>query len=362
MEPQSVPSSVYPVNQFITPGASTISSALNPYVAPSAGIPKPTTPAVGSDATVRYVTYVKPGSGEIRVIAFRGDTPVNPDEVTSALQAGYFPQGSDELAEYQRDANRNPEDDWNVQDGSKPPNKMTVGELAWSLTRTTYAAGNPKSFTAGVGNLIGKGLGAGVMKSVLGNVPSDAEIYIKTAQERLKTNNYSNAKEKEILEGIANQSGLDMGLVNKNMVALTGINFKPGKEIGKDIPFDNRVPDYSTSRAQKKAAQLIKETKEDPSSDDVKTALDDDGSDYGVDTGKSVNYDYTKDPAFIADKAKKEAQAAKDQADENEQNRQTIERIQQKESVVGSRADRKADRNMNKGGLLKKPTKKKTKK
>jgi len=380
--PQSVPSSVYPVNQFITPGASTISSALNPYVAPSAGTPKPTTPAVGSDATVRYVTYVKPGSGEIRVIAFRGDTPVNPDEVTSALQAGYFPQGSDELAEYQRDANRNPEDDWNVQDGSKPPNKMTVGELAWSLTRTTYAAGNPDSFTAGFGNLVGKGLGTGVMKSVLGNVPSDAEIYIKTAQNRLKTNNYSNAKEKEILEGIANQSGVAMGLVNKNMVALTGINFKLGKEKGKDIPFNNRVPDYSTSRAQKKAAQLIEETKDMKGvSDDVKTALDDDGSDYGAD----YYYDYKKDPAYIAsNKAKKNAEVkATATTEDNNNTVSTPSRsfdpndsgmgaaVAEKEKAsdkaaksAGATRSRGGSREfgMNKGGLLKKPTKKKTKK
>ena len=115
---------------------------------------------------------------------------------------------------------------------------------------------------AGVNKVFGVGLAGGVLKSLLGSTPSDAEIYIKQAQERLKTNNYANDKEKAILEGIANQSGKDMGVVHNNMVGLTGINFKLGKEKGKDIPFNNKVPDYSTSTAKKKAAQLIKETKE----------------------------------------------------------------------------------------------------
>jgi len=173
-----------------------------------------------------------------------------------------------------------------------------------------------------------------------------------------------------------------MGLVNKNMVALTGINFKLGKEIGKDIPFDNRVPDYSTSRLQKKAARLIEETKDMKGvSADVKTALDDDGSDYGAD----YYYDYKKDPAYIAsNKAKKNAEVkATATTEDNNNTVSTPSRsfdpndsgmgaaVAEKEKAsdkaaksAGATRSRGGSREfgMNKGGLLKKPTKKKTKK
>ena len=369
---QTFSSGTYPINQFLTPGSSTISSALNPYVVPSEPPMKVGPMPVDSAATVRYVTYEKPGSGEIRVIAFRGDTPVNPDEVTSALQAGYFPQGSGELANAKEQASRGPEDDWDITTGSKPPNKMTVGELAWSLTRTTYAAGNPKSFSAGVNKVFGAGLAGGVLKSLLGGIPSDAEIYIKTAQNRLKRNNYANDKEKAILEGIANQSGKDMGVVHNNMVGLTGINFKLGKEAGIDIPFNNKVPDYSketklTKKLDSRDSTGTKFTRYKSDDDGDLTfkgrqdLLDDVESKYNLELQSRLT------PKELDNAIKSSAPTTVDSDFSNDNNNNENNNEITSGPSVGyteptSPKNTAGGRFMNKGGLLKKPTKKKTKK
>jgi len=240
--PQSVPSSVYPINQFITPGASTISSALNPYVAPSEPPFKVGPMPVDSDSTVRYVTYEKPGSGEIRVIAFRGDTPVNPDEVTSALQAGYFPQGSDELAQVKADMNRDPEKDYDVTTGSKPFNKMTVGELAYTISRHSYNGAFPDSLSAGASKLFGM---TGISKiggSVLGNISSEVKIAIGTAAKRLERNQYSNAAEKAALEIMA---GLDPTKPKTNYKAMYDLTGYHSGASGKGYKRNIRIKDFS---------------------------------------------------------------------------------------------------------------------
>jgi len=327
----------YPIaSTYGTVGGSYFNPNLNPNVQPLEPTqPIPETPVV-PESGIQLVTFVNPATGAIRVLQYSNGEPVNMDLYNSAIAEGFYPEGSSQLQQVRNEMSRDPEDDYSIYDGTKPYNKMTVGEMAWSLTRETYAAGNPKSFSAGVNNLIGKGLATGAVKAALGNVPSNAALIIKQAKERLAAGNYTNELEKEKLTLIANQDGIELGNVHKNMVDGTGIILNPGKGM------DNRVPDYSNKGQQKTVQREIKERQKklDKVEEEFKDVL----------------------PEGLASR-KEDAQPMKSVDVEEETNVTPVT----KDTSFKDRATGDSYRNiaggrfMNKGGLLKKPTKKKTK-
>jgi len=356
----------YPFNPtpFATVGSSFF-SPYNPNVTPDPNLPPTTTPVdPNPESGISFVTMVNPATGEIQIVQFKGGNPVDEAAYNNLLSNGFYVQGSDALAMAKQEASRGPEDDYDITTGSKPFNKMTVGELAWTMSRQSYNGAFPDSLSAGAANLFGKSLISKGVGSLLGNIPSELEIAISTAEKRLANDQFSNAKEKTMLEAMAALKGKPAKTVYKAMYDLTGVHLGAS---GKGFKRDIRVKDFSTTAAQKNAARLIKETKEEPASDDVKTALIDDGSDYGVDPvgkpytkrdgTKTADYTQSKEYKDQVDRAKK-AQSDAD-GDRDSENRQEIEALQQKESVVGSDEDIAADREMNKGGIIKKRKKKK---
>lgn len=368
--PQSIPSGYYPLSQFITPGASTISSNLNPYVAPATTEPPMTKMPIDSDSTVRYVTYEKPGTGEIRVIAFKGDTPVNPDEVTSAIEAGYFPQGSSELESAKQEFSRDPEQDQSVDDGTKPSNRQTVGEMLWSVSRGVYNEAFPDSFSAGLSN-VGSTLGTGkVLGGLLPEGPSALEESIKEAKERLASGkDYQgvpiNAAEKAALELIAGlDSTADAKVIYDTIYDAYGIHL--GGSVEGKYKRDIRKPDL-------KKATTTPKPKDGPVA-----AVSTTPSYEGARSIPVRSTDYMKEMQKIQkprEKAEREARVdayqepdptgrslaerARDytpppQTEEEEKSDKAAEAAGATRSRGGSR-----EFGMNKGGLIKKPTKKK---
>jgi len=392
----------YPINQFLTPGASTISSALNPYVAPSTPPSKITGPGIEADSIIRYVTYEKPGSGEIRVIAFRGDTPVNPDEVTSALQAGYFPQGSSELAQIKADMNRDPEQDQSVQDGTKPANRQTVGELLWSAQTGIYNEVFPDSLSAKVSTMGSFGA-LGQLGKMLPDGPSKLEQSIREAERRLASGkDYQgvaiNAAEKAALELLVSFKGeKDMtkvydAIYNKHGIHTGGKSDKYKRDI--------RVPDLRGTGSKRRAERDLEATEKkfestyDKDSKTYKYGSDKEDDGFVVTdptTGKKKDYRFgvVKDPtdlsAFGGSDSIAETQAKNKAAAEAKAKKEKNDRDGDRDSennrgggssnfgdFTGGQTDRGSNKtaggfggtgrgrsDYNKGGLLKKPTKKK---
>tara|TARA_R110002167_G_scaffold100944_1_gene263277 strand:- start:113 stop:823 length:711 start_codon:yes stop_codon:yes gene_type:complete len=186
---------------------------------------------------------VNPATGEIQVVQFKGGNPVDEAAYNNLLSNGFYVQGSDALAMAKQEASRGPEDDYDITTGSKPFNKMTVGELAWTMSRQSYNGAFPDSLSAGAERLVGmspisKGVG-----SLLGNIPSELEIAISTAEKRLANDQFSNAKEKTMLEAMAALKGKPAKTVYKAMYDLTGVHLGAS---GKGFKRDIRVKDFST--------------------------------------------------------------------------------------------------------------------
>tara|TARA_R110000764_G_scaffold131093_1_gene218964 strand:- start:500 stop:1432 length:933 start_codon:yes stop_codon:yes gene_type:complete len=185
---------------------------------------------------------VNPATGEIQVVQFKGGNPVDEAAYNQLLSNGFYVQGSDALAMAKQEASRGPEDDYDITTGSKPFNKMTVGELAWTMSRQSYNGAFPDSLSAGAERLVGmspisKGVG-----SLLGNIPSELEIAISTAEKRLANDQFSNAKEKTMLEAMAALKGKPAKTVYKAMYDLTGVHLGAS---GKGFKRDIRVKDFS---------------------------------------------------------------------------------------------------------------------
>ena len=124
--PQSIPSSVYPLTQYASPGASTMNPNLNPYINPLGTGEALETPAAEKP---ELVTMVNPATGDIQVVQFIGGNPVNEAAYNKLISNGFFIQGSPELAAYkQKQAQDNRESDEQA-GGDKP---KTVEDLLQS--------------------------------------------------------------------------------------------------------------------------------------------------------------------------------------------------------------------------------------
>ena len=123
--PQAIPSSVYPLTQYATPGASTMNPNLNPYINPLG-----TGEALETPATVgfRFVTMINPITGDIQVVQFKGDVPVDVNAYNQLLENGFYVQGGPELAQYKQKIEQD------NRDSDKPPERDSAGRL---VTRPT---------------------------------------------------------------------------------------------------------------------------------------------------------------------------------------------------------------------------------
>jgi len=129
--PQSIPSSVYPLTQYATPGASTMNPALNPNIAVTPTTP--TTPVEDPNAGsgFRFVTMVNPVTGEIQVVQFKGDVPVDANAYNQLINSGFYVQGSPELAAYKQQQNEDNRKADEAMGGAKPKsiNDLLSGDL-----------------------------------------------------------------------------------------------------------------------------------------------------------------------------------------------------------------------------------------
>ena len=388
--PQSVPPSVYPINQFITPGASTISSALNPYVAPSTPPSKITGPGV--EGEFKFVTLVNPATGEIQVVQFKGDVPVDANAYNALINSGYFIQGSPELAAYnqqQEQDNNNQERQQSVQDGTKPANRQTVGELLWSAQTGIYNEVFPDSFSAGLSKMGSFGA-LGQLGKVLPDGPSRLEQSIREAERRLASGkDYQgvaiNAAEKAALELLVSFKGeKDMtkvydAIYNKHGIHTGGKSAKYKRDI--------RVPNLK-DQVMADDLRASRLTQIDPTKykDDTKRLAEEISTKEVTDLEKSL-----ADIKKYQDKAKANKTSIREEADANNEVEQraasqreasedaargrgttpvnrggtgtagkgVIDKTKDSASAYSGRTGSNREFGMNKGGLLKKPTKKK---
>ena len=400
--PQSIPSSVYPLTQYATPGASTVLSNLNPNLPPSAITATPDDlPLETNNPEFRFVTMVNPVNGNIQVVQFKGDVPVDANAYNQLINSGFYVQGSPELAQYKQEANRDPEQDQSVQDGTKPANRQTVGELLWTTQRGIYGKAFPDSFTAKVSSKLGKVGTLGLLGAALPDGPTALEANIREAKERLaRGKNYQgvamNAAEKAGLQFLVGLEGLPENKIYDMIYKQYGIHLGIGKKSGKKRNI--RVPDLtkevmvddlnattvmrdrttSLKKALKGAGEATKAEgvatlKEEKIK--VKTALD---------KIKKIKDDADDNNRTIAEQGRIDAPSGSSQREEREEREDAargrgttptnrggtgtagkgvIDKTKDSASAYSGRTGSNREFGMNKGGLLKKPKKKtKTKK
>ena len=235
----------YPLTStYGTVGGSYFNSLLNPNAPVDPNEPPVTTMPVtpSPESGISFVTMVNPATGEIQMVQFMGGNPVDEGAYNQLLSNGFFIQGSPELAAYKQEANRDPEQDYDITTGSKPFNKMTVGELAWTMSRQSYNGAFPDSLSAGAAKLFGMSGISKIAGGVLGNIPSELKIAISEASQRLKNNEFSNAAEKAALEIMAGLDPTKPKEVYKAIYDLTGTHLGAS---GKGYKRDIRVKDFS---------------------------------------------------------------------------------------------------------------------
>jgi len=149
--PQSFPSSVYPLTQYATPGASTVLSNLNPNLPPSAITATPDDlPLETNNPEFRFVTMVNPVNGNIQVVQFKGDVPVDANAYNQLINSGFYVQGSPELAAYNqkieqdnRESDRPPERDSAGRLVTRPsPKGASISELAQLISESSKGGGS----------------------------------------------------------------------------------------------------------------------------------------------------------------------------------------------------------------------------
>ena len=91
---------------FLTPGGSYMT---NPNLTPDPNLPPTTMPVAPSpspESGISMVTMVNPATNEIQVVQFMGGEPVDLVEYNQLLNSGYFVQGSPELTQYKQQQDR----------------------------------------------------------------------------------------------------------------------------------------------------------------------------------------------------------------------------------------------------------------
>ena len=389
--PQSIPSSVFPLTQYATPGASTVLPSLNPNLPPSAITATPDDlPLETNNPEFRFVTMVNPVNGNIQVVQFKGDVPVDANAYNQLINSGFYVQGSPELAAYnqqQEQDNNNQERQQSVQDGTKPANRQTVGELLWSAQTGIYNEVFPDSLSAGISKLGSFGA-LGQLGKVLPDGPSRLEQSIREAEARLERGkDYQgvaiNAAEKAALELLISFKGeKDMtkvydAIYNAYEIHTGGKSNKYKRNIGiPDIKNADKNSIRKSNKAITKAGKALsaKERKilNDPKGTFTsKAAAGAFGSDdFLTDTTGTVkNRQGQTRQEVIAKQVEKYKDTPDTFADiprsEEGENRQEKEKeVIEKQTAIGQATGKGyvGGSGFKAGGLLKKPTKKKTKK
>jgi len=100
----------YPLTQYATPGASVYNPNLNPNVQALEQTQTAAPTPAGSEST--FVTFVNPATGTIQVLQYINGEPANIDAYNSLIEQGFFVEGGPELAAYkQKQAQDNRESD-----------------------------------------------------------------------------------------------------------------------------------------------------------------------------------------------------------------------------------------------------------
>ena len=94
----------YPLTQYATPGASVYNPNLNPNAQALEQTQTAAPTPAGSEST--FVTFVNPGTGTIQVLQYINGEPANIDAYNSLIEQGFFVQGGPELAAYNQKLNQ----------------------------------------------------------------------------------------------------------------------------------------------------------------------------------------------------------------------------------------------------------------
>jgi len=149
--PQSFPSSIYPLSQYATPGASTMNPALNPNIAVTPTTPTTPVEDPNAGAGFKFVTLVNPATGEIQVVQFKGDVPVDVDAYNALINSGFYVQGSPELAAYKQQLNEDNIESDKQMGGGKP---KTVQDLLQSTLNSSFSLGPTGDLISGAINKV----------------------------------------------------------------------------------------------------------------------------------------------------------------------------------------------------------------
>jgi len=108
----------YPLTQYATPGASVYNSNLNPNVQALEQTQTAAPTPAGSEST--FVTFVNPRTGTIQVLQYINGEPVNMGAYNSLIEQGFFVQGGPELAAYNQQQNEDNRKADDAMGGDKP--------------------------------------------------------------------------------------------------------------------------------------------------------------------------------------------------------------------------------------------------
>lgn len=90
----------YPLTQYATPGASVYNPNLNPNVQALEQTQTTAPTPAGSEST--FVTFVNPATGALQVLQYIGGEPANIEAYNALINQGFFIQDSEELAAYKQ--------------------------------------------------------------------------------------------------------------------------------------------------------------------------------------------------------------------------------------------------------------------
>jgi len=108
----------YPLTQYATPGASVYNQNLNPNAQALEQTQTAAPTPAGSEST--FVTFVNPRTGTIQVLQYINGEPANMGAYNSLIEQGFFVQGGPELAAYEQQRNEDNRKDDDAMGGSKP--------------------------------------------------------------------------------------------------------------------------------------------------------------------------------------------------------------------------------------------------
>jgi len=385
------------LSRFFTPGGTYMTSENLTPDPNEPRVPTPVDPDPNPESGISFVTMVNPTTGEIQLVQFMGGNPVDANAYNQLLSNGYFIQGSPELAAYKEKLRQD-----DIQDPdttTRPhPSEASISQLGQLIAESSKGGGSLLEMIPGITG------------AVTGKLATDYRNDIsKALAKTIADTNLSDAQRNaaQLLQNVWTNADLS-SKQRKDAIAKAGIFKQPsiknalGKKAGKYMSenwFGLATKDQlekqfgsekTTTEAMKDALDLTEK----------KFGVDKTGEFYGSNdeddgfvvtdpkTGKTKDYRFgvVKDPtdlsAFggsdsIAEiQAKAEAKARKEQndrdGDRDSENRQEAEQ-QEKQANESSGSDSRPDNSasaysgsvqgkefgMNKGGLLKKPTKKK---